>query len=182
MAKLDDFENNSETREYKMVPSGTYKVIFDKVSSKETSTHFKMYNLFLKVLDEGEYKGQFIFPRLLSGWATDKGEGNHLAQLRALLRVIVSQNLDDLKLKKFYSRIFKEDLEITEFFEEILESNILTGKEFTIKVVSTKGKPYTDKDGNIKEGNTNYNLDLSSTVEMEALDKINKAETPTAKA
>ena len=89
-------------------------------------------------------------------------------------RVVVSQNLDDVKLRKFYDRIFKADLEISEFFEEILEGNVLQGKPFTAKVVAAKGKPYTDKDGNQKEGSMTYNLDLSSVVEMEALDKINE--------
>lgn len=174
MAKLDDFENNSKVQEYKEVPTGVYKLVLEKTDSKKTQSGFTMYNLFLKIEDEGEYKGCYIFPRLLSGWATAKGEGNHLPQLRALLRVVVSQNLDDVKLRKFYDRIFKADLEISEFFEEILEGNVLQGKPFTAKVVAAKGKPYTDKDGNQKEGSMTYNLDLSSVVEMEALDKINE--------
>ncbi|MDY2882572.1 MAG: DUF669 domain-containing protein [Romboutsia timonensis] len=174
MAKLDDFENSSVVWENKVLPSGEYKFELVKTNSKETKSGFKQYTLQLKCV-EGEYKGSSIFPTMLNGWHTEKGSGSHIYMLRALLRVIVAANIDDTKLKKFYKEIFASDIEVQDFFIEILESNILQGYEFPLSIIKKKGQSYIDKNGNEQEGRDYYEMVLDKTVEEKAKSIINSA-------
>lgn len=172
--KLDSFEDNRP--EYKNLVDGVYKFELSKVNSNATKSGFTKYTLDLKVVD-GEYKGSHAFPFLLSGWKNERGEGNDAAKLRKITRLIISQNLDSVKLKKFYKSIFSADFDtVQEFFEEILDSNILTGLEFEAKITVKKGVgTYTNSQGVEKPNPDTYSLSLSDAEEREAIEKINKA-------
>lgn len=68
---IADAASNESNREYKDVPHGDYEVAISKLELTETKKTGKpMVSCWMKIVSEGEYKGQIIFMNqvVASGW------------------------------------------------------------------------------------------------------------------
>lgn len=176
---VNSYENKGFS--FKEIPNGTYKVILESSAltdsiDKETGKVKGNYYKCIFVIVEGEFEKQKIFINYTKSNLNEQAIAISISQLRALSKLVASQNTNDTQLRMLCKMIYENKFTSQDnYFAEIMEKGKIEQKPFSVEVFGRKGKQYTDyKTGEVKDGSLSYALNLGPDVEKSADEVLQK--------